>query len=105
MSIAKEKEITASTAASLPWLGNLKPIEVSERALRKINIWDKFDVMRHLYTSTSDNMYIYNNRQATVLLRSKDKFNDICPVLRIRNLFGSFQISTKVAVDILPYNQ
>ena len=79
----------------------MKPIEVSDRALQKIDIWNKFDVMKHLYTSTSDNMFIYNFQKASDLLRSKQEFNKYyCPVLRIRNLFGGFQTSTKIAVHL-----
>ena len=52
--------------------------------------------MRHLYTSTNDNMFIYNLWSAGDIVRSRDHFNEYCPVLRVRNLFGCLQTSTKI---------
>lgn len=67
----------------------LKPIEVSERALRKIEIYDNFEVMKSLFTSTRDNLFIFNSKFGGVL--EQRAYN--CPVLRVRDLFNNFDLN------------
>lgn len=74
---------------------SMKPIEVSEKALKKIEIYDKFEIMKHVFTSTRDNLCIFNSKMASILgmmdqrVRGDSSVNN-CPVLRVRDLFNNF---------------
>lgn len=64
---------------------SLKPIEVSDRALKKIELFDDFKLMRYLYTSTRDNLFVMNVRT--------------CSVLRVKDLFNNFALNGSCIVN------